>query len=131
MQRPKGFTLLELLMAMALFTIAAVSLAQALNMISLTVSESIDDAEAREALRAAVIEAVRDPALKEETRETNPDDRGLYFRIEVVRLELKNDQGQSVDNLFEVTVTAMRENTGGGRDEMLDSATTYANPNLL
>ena len=131
MHRPKGFTLLELLMAMALFTIAAVSLAQALNMISLTVSESIDDAEAREALRAAVIEAVRDPALKEETRETNPDDRGLYFRIEVVRLELKNDQGQSVDNLFEVTVTAMRENTGGGRDEMLDSATTYANPNLL
>ena len=117
-------------MAMALFTIAAVSLAQALNLISLTVSESIDDAEAREALRAAVVEAVRDPALKEETRQTNPDERGLYFKIEVVRLELKNTEGQSLDNLFEVTVTAMREGSNG-RDETLDSATTYANPNLL
>ncbi len=37
-----GFSLLELLMAMALFAIAAVSLAQAINMISLTVSESIE-----------------------------------------------------------------------------------------
>ena len=125
-----GFTLLELLMAMALFAIAAVSLAGALNLISLTVAESIDEAELREKLRAAMLEAVRDPALKEETRETNPDERGLSFRIEVVRLDLKNQDGRSLDNLFEVTVTAIRESSGGRR-ETLDRATTYANPNLL
>ena len=78
----------------------------------------------------AMLEAARDPALKEETRETNPDERGLYFRIEVVRLDLKNQDGQNLDNLFEVTVTAIRESSGGRR-ETLDQATTYANPNLL
>lgn len=117
-------------MAMALFAIAAVSLAEALNLISLTVAESIDDAELREKLRAVVLETTRDPALKEETRETNPDERGLYFRIEVVRLDLKNQDGQNLDNLFEVKVTAIRQSSGG-RNETLDSATTYANPNLL
>lgn len=128
--RRGGFTLLELLMAMALFAIAAVSLAEALNLISLTVAESIDDAELREKLRAAVLESVRDPAMKEGTRETNPDERGLYFRIEVARLDLKNEEGRNLENLFEVTVTAIRQGSGGRR-ETLDSATTYANPNLL
>lgn len=125
-----GFTLLELLMSMALFTIAAVSLAEALNLISLTVSESIDDAEVREQLRATMLEVSRDAALTAETRETNPDKRGLYFRIEVERLDLKNEDGQTLENLFEVKVTAMRD-LPGGRNEELDTASTVANPNLL
>lgn len=117
-------------MALALFAMAAVSLAGALNLISLTVGESIDDAEVREQLRAAMLEATRDPAIREETRETNPNERGIYFRIAVVRLDLKNDQGESLNDLYEVTVTALREGSDG-RAETLDAATTYANPNLL
>ena len=126
----QGFTLLELLMSMALCTIAAVSLAEALNMISLTVSESIDDTEVREQLRATMLEVSRDAALTAETRETNPDKRGLYFRIEVERLDLKNEDGQTLDNLFEVKVTAMRD-LPSGRNEELDTASTVASPNLL
>ena len=126
----QGFTLLELLMSMALFTIAAVSLAEALNMISLTVSESIDDTEVREQLRATMRVVSRDAALTAETRETNPDKRGLYFRIEVERLDLKNEDGQTLDNLFEVKVTAMRD-LPSGRNEELDTASTVASPNLL
>ncbi|MDH4411552.1 MAG: prepilin-type N-terminal cleavage/methylation domain-containing protein [Verrucomicrobiales bacterium] len=126
----QGFTLLELLMSMALFTVAAVSLAEALNMISLTVSESIDDTEVREQLRATMLEVSRDAALTAETRETNPDKRGLYFRIEVERLDLKNEEGQTLENLFEVKVTAMRD-LPSGRNEELDTASTVASPNLL
>lgn len=125
-----GFTLLELLMAMALFAIAAVSLAEALNLISLTVTESIDEAELRERIRATVLEVTRDPNLAADTRETNPDEEGYYFRIEVVRLEgLRNEQGEALQNLFEVTVTAMQEGRGGRR-ETLDQVTTYSNPSL-
>jgi prepilin-type N-terminal cleavage/methylation domain-containing protein len=126
----QGFTLLELLMSMALFTVAAVSLAEALNLISLTVGESLDDAEVREQLRATMLEVSRDAALTAETRETNPDKRGLYFQIEVERLDLKNEDGQTLENLFEVKVTAMRD-LPGGRNEELDTASTIANPNLL
>jgi prepilin-type N-terminal cleavage/methylation domain-containing protein len=125
-----GFTLLELLMAMALFTIAAVSLAEALNLISLTVSETIDESEMREQLRAAVVEVARDPNLEEGNRETNPDARGLFFRIQVQRAELSNEQGQNLKGLFEVRVTALRRGSGG-RSEVLDSASTLANSGLL
>ena len=68
--------------------------------------------------------------LTAETRETNPDKRGLYFRIEVERLDLKNEDGQTLDNLFEVKVTAMRD-LPSGRNEELDTASTVASPNLL
>ncbi len=129
-KRIAGFTLLELLMAMALFTVAAVSLAEALNLISLTVSETIDDAEARELLRATMLEVARDPNLAEDSRETNPDERGLYFRIQVERLDLKNQEGQTLDNLYEVQVTAVRQGPGGRR-ETLDSAVTYSSTALF
>lgn len=120
---------MELLMSLALFTIAAVSLAEALNMISLTVAETIDEAEVRERLRSVMVETARDPAIRAETRETNPDTRGLYFAIAIERLELQTDEGQNLENLFEVVVTAKRS-LRGGRTETLDTASTYANPNL-
>lgn len=128
--RTRGFTLMELLMALALFTIAAVSLAEALNLIGLTVAETIDESEVRESLRAVMVETARDPALRAETRETNPDERGLFFEIAVERLELQSEEGANLTNLFEVVVTAKRS-VRGGRVETLDSASTYANPNLL
>lgn len=129
-RRVEGFTLMELLMAMALFAMAAVSLAGALNLISLSVGESIDEAELREQLRAVVLEVCRDPAIREETRETNPDERGVYFRIAVSRIDLRNEEGESLQDLYQVSVAALREGAGG-RVETLDSASTYANPNLL
>src|SRR5690606_12977289 len=111
-RRVEGFTLMELLMAMALFAMAAVSLAGALNLISLSVGESIDEAELREQLRAVVLEVCRDPAIREETRETNPDERGVYFRIAVSRIDLRNEEGESLQDLYQVSVAALREGAG-------------------
>lgn len=128
--RKSGFSLLELLMSMALFAIAAVSLAQAINMISLTVAESIDEAEVREALRAELLEATRNPNLQEETREKNPNDQGIYFRIEVKTLNLENKDAQTLANLFEVRVTALR-NSQFGREETLDEAMTWVYPDIF
>lgn len=128
--RKSGFSLLELLMSMALFAIAAVSLAQAINMISLTVSESIDEAEVREALRAELLEATRNPNLQEETREKNPNDQGIFFRIEVTTLNLENKDAQTLANLFEVRVTALRASQFGGT-ETLDEAMTWVYPDIF
>lgn len=128
--RKAGFTILELLMAMALFAIAAVSLAEALNVISLAVTDTIEDAELREQLRAVMVEVTRDTNLTAETRETEPNAEGIGFRIESERLELKNEKGESLDNLFTVKVTAHRK-LSGGRTESLDSASTIVNPAIF
>lgn len=125
-----GFTILELLMAMALFAIAGVSLAEALNLISLTVTETIEEAELREQLRAVMLEVSRDPNLTAETRETEANTEGLAFRIDIERLELDNEKGESLANLFSVKVTALRIQSGG-RKETLDSASTIVNPAIF
>lgn len=117
-------------MAMALFAIAAVSLAEALNVISLTVVETIEDAELREQLRAVMLEVSRDPNLTAETRETEANDEGLAFRIEIERLEFDNEKGESLANLFSVKVTALRLQSGG-RKTTLDTASTFVNPAIF
>jgi prepilin-type N-terminal cleavage/methylation domain-containing protein len=125
-----GFTILELLMAMALFAIAGVSLAEALNLISLTVTETIEESELREQLRAVMLEVSRDPNLTAETRETEANTEGLAFRIDIERLELDNEEGESLANMFSVKVTALRIQSGG-RKETLDSASTIVNPGIF
>lgn len=117
-------------MSMALFAIAAVSLAQAINLISLTVSETIGEAELREQLRAVLLENTRNPNLQEENRETNPDAQGISFRIEIERLILETQQGEPLDSLFEVTVTALQDNGLRGVEE-LDFASTIVYPGIF
>jgi prepilin-type N-terminal cleavage/methylation domain-containing protein len=125
-----GFTILELLMAMALFAIAGVSLAEALNLISLTVTEAIEESELREQLRAVMLEVTRDPNFSAETRETEANKEGLAFRIDIERLEMDNEKGESLANIFSVKVTALRIQSGG-RKETLDSASTIVNPGIF
>ncbi|MEM9017753.1 MAG: type II secretion system protein [Verrucomicrobiota bacterium] len=121
--KKSAFSLMELLLAMAVFAIAAVSLAQAINLISLTVAESIDSAEVREQLRAVLLETSRDPNLEANTRETNPNENGIYFRIEVTEPIVENREGISLTEIFEVRITALRRGAGPGV-EVLDDAST-------
>lgn len=126
----RGFTLLELLMAMALFALAAVALADALNMISVSVGEAVDEAELREKLRAVMLEVTRDPNIQPDSRETNPDEAGIYFKIRIERLELENREGIALSNLFDVYVTGFRRGPTG-REEEITSGSTWVNPQIF
>tara|TARA_R110000850_G_scaffold4834_2_gene21192 strand:+ start:110 stop:463 length:354 start_codon:yes stop_codon:yes gene_type:complete len=111
-------------MAMALFAIAGVSLARAITLISLTVSESIEDAAVREQLRAVLLEVSRSPNLIEDSRTTSPDDAGISYEIEVEPLTLSNFDDLTLKDLFEVRVTAFRSVAGRQR-ETIESANTW------
>lgn len=128
--RNRGFTLLELIMAMALFTLAAVALAGALNTISLSVGETVDNALLREKLRAVMLETTRDPNIQPDRRETNPDEAGVYFRIEIETLDIQNREGVTLPNLYEVRIAALQRNAYG-REEELDKASTWVYPQIF
>lgn len=115
---------------MALFAIAAVGLAQAINLISLTVSETIEEAELREKLRAVLLEVARDPNLREDDRETNPDEAGVFFRIRIQPLTLQNREGEPINDVFEVHITAVQSNGPRGNEE-LDFASTLVYPGIF
>ncbi|MEM6916980.1 MAG: prepilin-type N-terminal cleavage/methylation domain-containing protein [Verrucomicrobiota bacterium] len=127
---PRGFSLLELLMAMAVFAIAAVSLSQALSMISLSVVESIESAELREQMHGLLLEEGRNSRIREGVRKTEELANGVFFEVEVTRFDAQNREGAPLNNLFEVTVTAFRRSSSEGTIE-LSSAATLVNSTLL
>ncbi|MEM6280206.1 MAG: prepilin-type N-terminal cleavage/methylation domain-containing protein [Verrucomicrobiota bacterium] len=126
----QGFSLLELLMAMAVFAIAAVSLSQALSMISLSVVESIESAELREQMHGLLLEEGRNSRIREGVRKTEELANGVFFEVEVTRFDAQNREGEPLNNLFEVTVTAFRRSSSEGTIE-LSSAATLVNSTLL
>lgn len=129
-KKEAGFSLFEVLAAMGLFVIAAVSLAEALNVISLTVSESIEETEIRELLRGQLLLATRDPDIQEEVRETNENEQGVFFKIESVLITPENFEGQTLADLYEVRVTAYKRGPLG-REQEIDVASTYVYPGMF
>lgn len=117
-------------MAMAVFAIAAVSLAQAISLISLSVVESIDEGELRERLRGELLAASRDPFIQAGSRETAANEDGVYFRIETSEYRAENREGISLEGLYEVEVTALRR-VPGSADEELDVAVTVTYPGIF
>jgi len=118
-------------MAMGVFVIAAVSLAEAINAISLTVSESIEHAEAREKLRAMLLEVSHDPELAADEWSTEPDEAGVRFDVRVERLDLANENGEPVSGLFEVSIEAFGTEAGKDAETALGFASTLVYPELF
>lgn len=114
-------------MALAIFVIAGVSLAQALQVISLTVSESVDQAVLREEARATLLEVTRNPALAEGRREVASTQENVLYRINVESATLKNQKAATLPALFEVVV----ETFAKGTDEPIDSVSTLVHPPLF
>jgi len=122
-QRQAGFTLLELLMAMGVFAIAAVALANAINQISLSVAESAEEAAVREQLRGVLLEVTRNNDLAEGSR-TIDNGQGIIFQIDIEKLNLRNRQAETLEDIYEVTAMARRE-LGGQRSEIVERADTW------
>ncbi len=114
-------------MAMGLFAIAAVALAQAINLISLSVAESVEDAEVREQLRGMLVEASRNPKLQAGSR-TIQTEQGITFVVEVERLDLQNREASTLEDLYEVRVTARRELPGQKSEEVASADTWVYRP---
>lgn len=126
-----GFTLLEVILAMGVFAIAAVALMGALNLISVSVVETIDESEVREQLRSQLISVSRDRQIREKQLETPINAKGIFFRTVVERNQQHNNaEGVLLENLFEVTVTAIRREPNG-REIEIDSASTLCNPRIF
>jgi len=125
-----AFSLLEVLLAISVFSIAAISLTGALNTIGVTVVEAQDDAAIREQLRSLLVEKSRSADLEELDEETVPDSQNIFFRIKVERLDLENIEAEELEDLYRIKVTAIRENPGA-REEILDFAETFTYPGLF
>lgn len=101
--RTRGFTLLETLLALIVFSMAVVALVEAVHQLGGTTLLMRREAEVQERMRSLLIEHTRLPDLPEEARIKDGD---VTYTVKRVPLELKNRDGLPLTDLFEVRVTA-------------------------
>lgn len=109
-----GYVMMEIIIALGLFSAVAVSLVKALHMTSQTAGIIQDEMYVDRILRSAMIEAVSNPNMEEMdetvdlTEITGDDtsfDRGQIQTIVEPIDDLENEDGQLLQNMYRIEVT--------------------------
>ena len=107
-RRRAGFLLLEIILAVAIFTLGVLSLGRCLN--NCLVAQGIREQEdrARAALQNRMAEIQASPALPDESRQTKLT--GMYAGVTLIErrktLDVKNENNVNLNDLHEITLTA-------------------------
>lgn len=125
--RQQGFTLLETLLALGIFSMAVVSLVEAVNQLGMTTVHQRRESQVQERMRSLLTERTRLP-LQQEQGETKVQEGDTTYTVRHQKLQLQNKEGVPVDGLFEVSVTAQWLE---GREPQQASVDTWIYPPLF
>jgi prepilin-type N-terminal cleavage/methylation domain-containing protein len=109
--RAAGFTLLEVMLAVFIFGMAAVALVEAINTSGRTSLDARMKGRIQMRLDNLLLEATRDPLWAADTRvqlatERVVEENGVRYLIKREPLDLKNVDGQPLQGLYLVQITA-------------------------
>lgn len=121
----KGFTLLETLLALMVFSMAVVALVEAVHQLGEHTLLRRHEAAVQERMRSLLVEHTRRPDDLEELKLQEGD---VSYTVTHTPLELKDRDGQPVEGLFEVRVTAAWKE---GQVPQQASAETWVYPPLF
>ncbi|MDB6074169.1 MAG: Prepilin-type N-terminal cleavage/methylation protein [Verrucomicrobiaceae bacterium] len=106
-RKPQGMTLFEVILALALFTTAAVALVVAINTMGLAVIEARNMRAVQQGLESVVDEYSKVPQIVELDKELKPGPEGIGYRVKITLMDkLKNKDGVLVSNIYRVQVQA-------------------------
>lgn len=121
--RRAGFTLMEVLLALAVFSIAALALVGTINQIATVSSDSQRLLEIEQTLESLIDEYGKMPQVRELEEQIKPGADGVAYRVLIQQVkDLQNKDGRFLQNTFRILVTA-RWDDGDGAVEM--NAETY------
>ena len=125
MKTRHAFTLLETLLALMVFSVAVVSLVEAINQLGGHTLLRRHEAAVQERMRSLLVEHTRMP---DAPAEVTLKESEVTYTVKHTLLELKNRDGQMVQGLFEVRVTAAWQD---GQVPQQASAETWVYPPLF
>lgn len=125
MKKRRGFTLLETLLALMVFSTAVVALVEAVHQLGEHTLLRRHEAAVQERMRSLLVEHTRKPDDIEEVKLQEGD---VSYTVTHTPLELKDRDGNPVSGLFEVRVTAAWME---GRTQQQASAETWVYPPLF
>jgi len=103
----RGFLLLEVVLALGVFSVAAVGFAVAIKRMAGTAQAAQQELRITRILESALDEAVSVPALEEGTVSAAVADTDIEIDTVIEQMtELENEEGQLLQEMYRVTVTA-------------------------
>ena len=130
-----GYVLMEIVIALGLFSAVAVSLVKALHMTSMTATLIQDEMRIDRILRSAMTDMLSEPSLEEGSEKvdltdiTGDETSFANAQIETIiePVELENEDGQLLQNMFRIEVIFHWETEDGWQQQ---SAETWRYGNL-
>jgi len=125
---PHGFTLLEALLALLVFSTAVIALVEAINTMGTAAVESRKELQIQGRLETLLMEITRDPMWLKDGRLTRPEDKtfregDVTYQTKVVEQELQNKEGETLKDLFKVTVQARWKESGIEQEQTAETWT--------
>lgn len=129
-----GFSLIEVLLSLLIFSVAAVSLVQAINTLGIAGSEARADRAIQDRLDNLLVETSRKPlpqmSLNGPFSETHRENN-VSYEVRIEPLEMTNKDNQRLTDLYKLRVTAVW--TESRREQRMTSETwlyppLYAQP---
>jgi prepilin-type N-terminal cleavage/methylation domain-containing protein len=125
-RRAEGMTLLEVVLALAVFSIAVLALVGTLNKIAETAVESQVILEVEQSLESLIDEYGKMPQMRNLEEDIKPGADGVAYRVKVEQVkDLKNKEGQFLQDMFRIQAFA-RWNDGGTVIELEADSLRYA-----
>ncbi len=108
---PAGFTLLEAMLALFIFSTAVVALVEAVNATGRTFHMARREGQIQDRLETLLVEATRDPLYEPGVRtavstEREVEEEGVSFLIRHEPLDFRSAEDVALGELYEVSVTA-------------------------
>ncbi len=120
MKERAGFILFEVMIAIAVFAIVAISLATAMNS-TIAASNYLDrQASIRHGLDSILHEALRKPKRKEMAFEYHDELLGVRYRTVIEELKFTNFEGDSLKGLYTLRASASYTEDGEEREEIAE-----------
>jgi type II secretory pathway pseudopilin PulG len=104
--RVGGFALLEVILALALFSVVAVSMSGALNQVAQASRSVRLESRVMRTLESLLAEAAHQHRFTETTRAFPPNDQGVAATLRVERMPLRSREGNALDGIFRITAEA-------------------------
>lgn len=121
--RRRGFALLEIVLAMALFSLVAVGMTRALDQIARTSKQARREAQVLRVLESVMAEASRQPVLVPGRAEFPKTADGVDAVAVIEKARLVNQDKVELDKMFYVRAEAWLQD--GGRRVLKRSMETY------
>ena len=119
---PKGFLLLEMVLALTVFAMAVTGFVVALHRMSLAASQARDELQVTRILESALNETLSLPVLEEGQMSDVAGDGSIDILVTVEPLEeLQNEEGETLNEMFRIGIMARWYENGDWQEREIET----------